>query len=85
MLAPIGPSLDSIWDAYHADLNDHATAEDRWLMEQYERWYDGNFDSYPTLGYDFSVSYMKTFWEKADEVLKYLESEDYEVWMICSY
>lgn len=84
-LAPIGPSLERIHDAYNANWDGNASTEDRWIMNQYEKWYDACFDDFPTLGYDFSVGYMETFWEKADEVLKYLEDPDWEVWMIASY
>ena len=85
-LAPIGPSLEAIRMAYRADDSDVATAQDRWLINQYTKWYDTCFpDDDPQLGYDWSVGYMQAFWEKADEVLEYLENPDWEVWMIASY
>ena len=84
-LAAIGPSLNRIWEAYHAELDDRATAYDEHLMKQYEKWYDENFDEYPMLGYDFSVGYMEAFWEAGDKVLKYLEDHNWEVWMIADY
>ena len=84
-LAPIGPSLERIRLAYYADDNGNTTPEDKWFMNQYMKWYDYNFDTNPQLGYGFSVGYMQDFWEKADEVLHYLEDPDWEVWMIASY
>lgn len=85
-LAPIGPSLDRIWDAFYAEDEDYDTPQDKYLRNLYMKWYDQTFeDEEPRLGYDFSVGYMNTFWKAADNVLEYLEDPDWEVWMIASY
>ena len=51
----------------------------------YEDWYNQNFDTPPQLGFEFALGYFEAFWDKADEVLKYLEDPAYEVWQIASY
>ena len=85
-LAPIGPSLEEIQTAFRAEDETYDTPQYNYLRKQYYKWYDLSFpDGTPQLGYDFSVSYMRTFWEAADKVLKYLEDPNYEVWMIASY
>ena len=85
-LAAIGPSLDRIWDAFYAEDKDYDTPQDKYFRNLYMKWYDQAFeDEEPRLGYGFSVGYMNTFWKAADNVLKYLEDPDWEVWMIASY
>lgn len=94
-MAPIGPYLDEIFDAYHTFENaeEYETLADfekayprkALLIKTYENWFDQSFDEYPQLGYDFSVGYMNSFWAAADEVIKYLEDPDYEVWMCADY
>ena len=94
-MAPIGPYLDEIFDAYHTFENaeEYETLADfekayprkALLIKTYENWFDQSFDEYPQLGYSFSVGYMNNFWEAADEVIKYLEDPDYEVWMCADY
>ena len=94
-MAPIGPYLDEIFDAYHTFENaeeyetladfEKAYPREALLIKTYENWFDQSFDEYPQLGYDFSVGYMNSFWAAADEVIKYLEDPDYEVWMRADY
>lgn len=95
-MAQIGDYFNDIRDAYHtidAIEDDYDTVaelrsaypREMKLTETYRIWYNKNFDTPPTLGYEFSVGYMLNFWEAADEVLKYLEDPDWEVWMIASY
>jgi len=55
------------------------------LCFEYEMWYNQNFDTAPTLGYDFSVFYMKTFYEADKEVRKYLNDPNWEVYAVVSY
>ena len=95
-MAPIGDYFNDICDAYRtidavednydtlAELRAAYPKETK-LVETYRIWYDKTFDTPPTLGYEFSVGYMLAFWEAADEVLKYLEDPDWEVWMVASY
>ena len=84
-LAPIGPSLEAISLAFQSEYKEYDTPHEKYLRQQYMKWYDACFDADPTLGYDFSVGYMREFWEAADKVLKYLEDPDWEVWMSASY
>lgn len=95
-MAPIGDYFNDIIDAYRktdAIEEDYSTAEElraaypreMKLIETYRIWYDETFDMPPITGYEFSVGYMLDFWEAADEVLKYLEDPDWEVWMVASY
>lgn len=95
-MAQIGDYFNDIRDAYHtidAIEDDYDTIaelraaypREMKLTEIYRIWYNKNFDTQPALGYEFSVGYMLNFWEAADEVLKYLEDPDWEVWMIASY
>lgn len=95
-LYKIGPFLDAIaksYRVYDKYIDEYDTTADfrkdypkeMKLIDTYEEWYEDSFDEYPQLGYEFSIGYMKTFWEAADEVLEYLESPDYEVWMVASY
>ena len=85
-LANIGPWLEEIRTAFEAEDKQYDTPRYKDLRDKYYEWYDNSFpDETPQLGYDFSVGYMITFWEAADEVLKYLEDPDWEVWMLASY
>ena len=91
-LVPIGDYLDEIWDAFDKyenapeDFGDEIlTKRDKMLIATYEKWYNATFDISPQLGYFFSVGYMKSFWDAKDEVVKYLEDPDYEVWAYVSY
>ena len=85
-LSVIGPFLELIRLAYNADNNGNATAQDKWLINQYTKWYDACFpDDDPQLGYDWSVGYMQNFWENAGKVFEYLEDPNWEVWMVASY
>lgn len=61
------------------------TEEDKKLIAQYEYWYDKTFDNSPVLGYHFSVSYMKNFYDAKEKVRDVLKDPDYEVAMIISY
>lgn len=85
-LAAIGPSLDRIWEAFYVEDEEYDDPQDKRLRDIYMRWYDMTFqDEEPRLGYGFSVGYMNTFWKAADNVLRYLEDPDWEVWMVASY
>lgn len=99
-LNKIGPKLDEIYNAYHELDNwpddwvnrENMTPKMRDLFDkncdlcfEYEIWYNRNFDTSPTLGYDFSVGYMLNFWEADKEVRKYLEDPEYEVKAYVSY
>ena len=82
-LAPIGPSLATIREAYWKEEPD---SYDKHLMNLFEKWYKDTFDDEtPWLGYEFATSYLQNFWEGADEVLAYLENPDWIVFMIASY
>lgn len=96
---PIGDLLFEINEAYnHYDYylnhcNDEGldtaniifTHEDKKLIARYQYWYDRTFGETPVLGYDFSVSYMKSFYYAKDKVNKLLDDQDYEVLMLISY
>jgi hypothetical protein len=99
-LEKIGPKLDEIYDAYRGLNNwpddwvdrENMTPKMRELFDkqcdlcfEYEMWYNQNFDTAPTLGYDFSVFYMKTFYEADKEVRKYLNDPNWEVYAVVSY
>lgn len=93
ILSPIGPYLDEIKKAYSVIEDPYDEYEDiakvypreYQLVRTYEIWFDDNFDMSPQLGYEFSVGYMKNFWEACDNVIEYLEDPNYEVWMVASY
>lgn len=61
------------------------TQLDRILIAQYEYWYQKTFGTTPTLGYYFSVGYMKSFYEAKDLVRDVLTDPDYDVLMSISY
>lgn len=61
------------------------TNDDKKLIAQYEYWYEKTFDDTPTLGFDFSVGYMKSFYEAKDIIREILKDPDYEVLMSISY
>ena len=89
-LSSIGPFLEEIWDAYYTLDNVDDEDIDKYprenqLINAYMRWYNKNFNDAPQLGYQFSVGYMLNFWNAADEVIKYLEDPEYEVWMDVDY
>ena len=94
ILGQIGDYFKDVQDAYKVigedDWETYDELESRFprevqLIKAYQKWYDTNFDISPTLGYEFSVGYMRNFWEAADKVISYLENPDYEVWMSASY
>ena len=91
-MVPIGDYLDEIWNAYHKYDNlsedfpeEVMTPREKKLIATYESWHNQTFDEHPQLGYEFSVGYMKSFWDAKDEAVKYLEDPDYEVWAYISY
>lgn len=85
-LDPIGDSLQQIWDAFdHEDYPGIFTEDDKKLVSQYEYWYDRTFNESPVLGYQFSVSYMKEFYDAKSTVRAVLDDPDYEVGMYISY
>jgi len=92
VISPIAPYFDEIEEAFDAyyEADDLATfrlmnPRKAQLVDLYEKWHEHNFDEEPQLGMDFSVRYMKNFWEAGDRVISYLEDPEYEVWMIASY
>ena len=88
-MAPVGPQLKEIWDAFHMYYNTDDDFDEfaKWepekakLMKKYQYWYDSTFERNPSLGYAFSVSYMIDFWEARDKVKTYLGDPNYEVIM----
>lgn len=91
-LDPVGDLLQQIWDAFDHEENapkDYPeyifTEEDKKLIAQYEYWYDRTFSESPVLGYQFSVSYMKEFYDAKSAVRAVLDDPDYEVGMYISY
>ena len=61
------------------------TSEDRKVIAEYEYWYNKSFNDEPTLGYDFSIGYMKSFLDAKDRVNEILDDPDWEVLMSISY
>ena len=93
-IRPIADKLDDIANAFHLwysidgiDFGEYLfTEEHKKLIAEYEFWYDKTFDTDPTLGYDFSVGYMKAFWDARDEVNYYFcHPETWEVRAEISY
>ena len=93
-LKPIGDKLDRIAEAFSHESNapeDYPefifTDEDKKLIAGYEYWYKLIFDDYPTLGYQFSVGYMQSFWNARKEISEILNdpNSEYEVYMSISY
>lgn len=85
-LDPIGDLLQQIWDAFdHEDYPELFTEDDKKLVSQYKYWYDRTFRESPILGYQFSVGYMKEFYDAKSAVRAILDDPDYEVGMYISY
>lgn len=92
-LSSIGDNLNDIAKAYNNLYYSHnatypelfVTEEDRKLITRYEHWYHDTFNDTPTLGYDFSVGYMISFWEAKDKVYEVFRDPNYEVLMYISY
>ena len=83
---PIGDLLSRMYDAFdHEDYPELFTDEDKKLIAQYEHWYDRTFNTPPILGYQFSVSYIKEFYDAKDKVREIFNDPDYEVGMYISY
>lgn len=51
----------------------------------YEVWYDSTFDEPPVLGYEFSLGYMAKLFANREKILKYIDSDEYEVIAIVSF
>ena len=88
----IAPKLDKIWDAFNKEENaptDYTEFvfgdEEKRLIAEYEYWYNKTFDTEPTLGYFFSVGYIKNFWDANPEVQKVFEDPKWEVRASVSY
>ena len=91
-LEPIGDMLESIALAFNHQEHQPEdypelifTVDDKNLIANYEYWYNHTFMESPHLGYQFSVSYMKSFWDARDKVREVLKDPDYEVLMSISY
>ena len=87
-IAPIGDKLPEISVAYYhqvIDDEEKLSPEYSALIDEYEEWYDATWDASPTLGYDFSVGYMRNFWEAKDTVNVLLDNPNYTIWVIASY
>lgn len=82
ILVQVVPVFDDLEKAYDKDIR---TPQENELIAAYEEWHKKNFEEYPQLGYDFSLTYMRNFWDAADKVVKYLVDPNYEVWMLASY
>jgi len=91
-MEPIGNKLDDIFDAFSRE--EHApvdypefvfTDEHKKLIAEYEYWYNKTFNTTPTLGYDFSVGYMKEFWDANDKVQEVFADPELEVRASVSY
>lgn len=88
----IGDKLEDIWDAFDIanDLaNDYPEfvfgEKEQKLIAEYELWYNRTWKDTPTLGYDFSVGYMLSFWEARNIVNDIFEDGEYDLYTIASY
>lgn len=91
LLKPIGDKLDAIWDAFYRfdnlpdDFSDYLLIdEDKRLIAEYKFWYNATWNDTPTLGYLFSVGYMKEFWEADARVRDYI-ADGYNIYIFASY
>ena len=91
-MEPIGDKLETILDAFNREENapeDYPefvfTDEHKKLIAEYEYWYNRTFNDSPTLGYYFSVSYMKNFWNANDRVQEVFADPEWEVRASVSY
>ena len=92
-LEVVGDHIDDIWDAF--EIVEYApddfpemivTDEVKRLIATYEFWYNKTFGGTPTLGYDFSLGYIKNFWEAREEADYYFNHpETWEVRAEISY
>ena len=92
IIYPISDRLAAVSQAF--DIVDNApedfpemvvTNEVKRAIAEYELWYNRAFNCHPTLGYRFSVSYIKNFWDAKNKVNKYLDDPNYEVRAYVSY
>lgn len=67
------------------DDDEEANMEYNTLLGAYEIWHRSVFDSYPTLGYDFSVAYVLNFLDADAKAQEAFADEDSEVWGFASY
>ena len=90
-IEPIANKLDDISEAFehYYDQRDNSelifTNLDEHLVAEYEKWYDETFGCVPYLGYDFSVGYIKNFWDANKKVQEVFKDPEYEVFAEVSY
>lgn len=91
-LEPIADKLEDIANAFEIAENlpdDYPELvfgdKEKKLIAEYELWYKRTWDDEPYLGYDFSTSYMISFWNAKDLVKRLLEGDTYDVYTIASY
>ena len=91
-IEPIGDKLEDIWDAF--DIADNLPDDypelvfgekEQKLIAEYELWYNRTWGDEPTLGYDFSVGYMLSFWEARNIVNDIFDDGEYDLYTIASY
>lgn len=87
----MGDKLDAVDDAFNRQYNapvDYPefvfTDEHKKLIAEYEYWYNCAWNDDPTLGYDFSVGYMKAFYQ-ADAAVRKAWEEGWDVILVASY
>lgn len=84
-IRPIAPYLDKISEAYENFYSNMETEEDLELIKLYEDWHSTVFWCEPQLGYEFSVGYIKSFWDADREVVRRMQDPNYEIWVCVSY
>lgn len=84
-IRPVSGHLDKISIAYDNYYSDKATAQDMTLIKLYEDWHKVTFNYQPQLGYEFSVGYIRAFWEADRNVTNHFYDPNYEVWVSVSY
>ena len=91
-LSKIKDSFDEVWDAFRIiddapdDFPEMVITDDvKRAIAKYELWYNMNFDQAPQLGYDWSVGYMKAFWEANEKVQEAFNDPEWEVRASVSY
>ena len=89
-MKPIADKFDAIADAYkkeiHYEERGEVPRDITDLMVEYEVWYDKTFDVLgPTLGYEFSLGYMKEFYEANEKVMECFNDPNKVVRAIISY
>ena len=91
-IEPIGDKLEDIWDAF--DIADNLPDDypelvfgekEQKLIAEYELWYNRTWEDEPTLGYDFSVGYMLSFWKARNIVNDIFNNDEYDLYTVASY